>query len=67
MFFTAISRTLLLTTVGVTVTMPVVTHAATFSVVELTVQDVQAGLSNGTFTSADLVEQSSDPHSSSML
>ena len=54
--FNAISRTLFATTVGVTVTMPVITHAATFSVVELTVEDVQAGLSNGTFTSADLVE-----------
>lgn len=35
---------------------PGVTNADTFSVVELTVQDVQTGLGSGTFTSADLVE-----------
>lgn len=35
---------------------PGVTYAATFNPVELTVQDVQAGLGSGTFTSEDLVE-----------
>ena len=54
--FTSISRGLLVVAVGVVTAAPSVTHAATLSVVELTVQDVQAGLGSGTFTSADLVE-----------
>ncbi len=53
---TAIPRGLLVATVGVVAAAPGVTHAATLSVIELTVQDVQVGLDSGTFTSADLVE-----------
>jgi len=54
--FTAISRGLLVSAVGVAVAAPSATQAATFKVVELTVEDIQAGLSSGTFTSVDLVE-----------
>lgn len=54
--FTAIQRGLLVATVGVVAAAPGVTHAATLSVIELTVQDVQVGLDSSTFTSADLVE-----------
>lgn len=54
--FTAISHSLFATTIGITIWVPVVTHAATFSVVELTAKDVQTGLSDGTFTSSNLVE-----------
>lgn len=56
MAFTVVPRALIAAAIGFVAGTPSVTFAATFSPVELTVQDVQTGLSSGTFTSEDLVE-----------